>query len=153
MYLQGLQMIFLQVLSFLAGCVVLFAAPFFFLPSQGNIAISINYEVIMAMAVIGLCALPYFLLGLAGHRVNRSRALRLSVAALLLVQVTIAGWLMMTVATEFGVLLAIGVALLISVFLFISFVWPGTHHRSHRPMRRRDGSERASSIKSSPSSW
>jgi peptidoglycan/LPS O-acetylase OafA/YrhL len=129
-------MILLRCLSILIGGIVLFAAPFLLLPDSPQSA-SDSRAVLAGCASILLCASGFFFVGIAGHRMKRSRRLR-SVAAALLSFPFIAGAWVMLSGEQPELLWAVGPLLFLAAALFIAFVYPAARHRSYRPMRPRE---------------
>jgi hypothetical protein len=132
-------MIFLRILSFMAGSFVLFAAPFLLLSDAAGQPAGGGYALAFGAIAVVLFAIGYYFLALAGHRTGRSQATRSIAAALIAFQLLAGGWVL-AVSNNPRVLVAAAPLLCLCVFLFMAFVWPGEGGRSHRPMRRRDHS-------------
>ena len=124
-------MIFLRILSFMAGSFVLFAAPVILFGQRlGPPALAASALITM------LFALVYFYFALQAHRMGRSARLRHVGAALLAFQL-VAGGLLLGAARQDELALLVTPLLCFSVCLLMAFVWPGELGRSHRPMRAR----------------
>jgi hypothetical protein len=130
-------MIFLRVLSFMAGCFVLFAAPFLLLSESPISAAGHPIAVLLGGVGVLLFALGYYFLALAGHRTGRSARLRKAAGLSIAFQLMI-GLAVLFTSHSPRVVGASAPLLCLCVLLFMAFVWPGTTGRSHRPMRRRD---------------
>ena len=132
-------MIFLRILSFMAGSFVLFAAPFLLLSEAAGQPSGGVYRVALGAVAVLVFALGYYFLALAGHRTGRSPKMRSIAAALITFQLLAGGWVLAS-SHDPRVLVASAPLLCLCVFLFMAFVWPGEGGRSHRPMRRREHS-------------
>lgn len=130
-------MIFLRILSFMAGSFVLFSAPFLLLSETAGQPSGGPYSVALGALAVLLFALGYFYLALCGHRTGRSPTVR-SIAATLISLQLLAGGSVLATSHNPRVLVASAPLLCLCVFLFMAFVWPGERGRSHRPMRRRE---------------
>ncbi len=130
-------MIFLRLLSFIAGSFVLFAAPFLLLSDAAGQPSGSAVTVFLGAVAVLLFAIGYYFLALAGHRSARSKNIRTMTAALLGFQLVAGAWVLLSSHSP-TVLIASAPLLSLTVFLFMAFVWPGEGARSHRPMRRRD---------------
>ena len=132
-------MIFLRILSFIAGSFVLFAAPFLLLSDAAGQPAGGALTVVLGAVAVVVFALGYYFLALAGHRAYRSSKIRSIAAGLIVFQLLAGAWLL-SASRDARVLVASAPLLCLCVFLFLAFVWPGEAGRSHRPMRRRDHS-------------
>ena len=128
-------MFFLRILSFIAGSIVLFAAPFL-LVSQRQLPAS-PAIVLLAVLTVLLFAAAYFFFALFGHRTARSPRARYLAGGLIAFQLLAGAWLLHA-SQNARALVAVAPLLCFTVFLFMAFVWPGGSARGHRPMRRRD---------------
>lgn len=130
-------MIFLRIISFIAGSFVLFASPFFFLSERQGLAEGNVITVIAAGLAVLLFGCAYFYFSLAGRRTARSLRARYFAAGLIGFQMAAGAWLLSS-SNNAEVLIAAAPLLCFSVFLFLAFVYPGETTRNHRPMRRRE---------------
>lgn len=130
-------MIFLRIVSFMAGSFVLFAAPFLLLSEPAGQPSGAAFSVVLGGVAVLLFALGYYFLALCGHRTGRSPTLRRIAGALIVLQLAAGAWVL-TTSHNARVLVASAPLLCLSVFLFMAYVWPGEGGRSHRPMRRRE---------------
>jgi hypothetical protein len=129
-------MFFLRLLAILNGGFVLIAAPLY-LRSQGTLRGEDTETVIFGCMLLAAIAASFFYIGLVGHRMRRSTPLR-AVGGLLL-----AVPLITSVATvaETRYLQAVYLCVIMfcmAAILFVSFVYPGSQVRKHRPMRPRE---------------
>jgi len=132
-------MFFLRLLAVLNGGIVLIAAPLY-LRSQGTLRGEDTETVVLGCLLLALIAGSFFYIGLLGHRMRRSIPLRV-VGGLLLAVPLITG--VATVA-ETRYLQAVYLCVLMfcmAAILFVSFVYPGSQVRKHRPMRPREALE------------
>lgn len=130
-------MIFLRIISFIAGSFVLFASPFFFLTERQGQADGHIATVIIAGLAVLLFGCAYFYFALSGRRTARSPRTRYTAAGLIAFQLAAGAWLLSS-SNNPQLLVAAAPLLCFSVFLFLAFVYPGESGRHHRPMRRRD---------------
>lgn len=127
-------MIFLRILSFIAGGFTLLGAPLILLGKYDSGA---TLLVLGAAVAVLLFACAYFYFGLLGHRVARSQRLRTAGSGLLAFQVLAGAWLLST-SNDPRALVAVAPLLCFTVILFMGFIWPADTARNHRPMRRRE---------------
>lgn len=129
-------MILLRCISFLIGALILMGAPFILLPDAPQRPSDVT-AVIAGCIVIGLFASGFFLVGVAGSHMKRSKRTRALAAVLL-------GF---PILGSIGVLLLddmppevwmIGPLLCWAILLFMSFVYPGRRRPLNRPLRPRD---------------
>lgn len=133
-------MIFLRLLSFVAGSFVLMAAPFLLLSERQGAAPPGGWRMALGSLGVILFSAAYFFFALLAHRMSRSPALRQAGAALTGYQL-LAGIAVLATAGHTSAPLAAAPLLCFSVCLFMAFVWPGNVGRSHRPMRPRERSD------------
>ena len=127
-------MIFLRILSFIAGGFTLLGSPFILL---GKYTSASTLLVFAAAITVLLFACAYFYFGLLGHRIARSQRLRYTGSGLLAFQVLAGAWLL-SASQNAGALVAVAPLLCFTVMLFMAFIWPAATARNHRPMRRRE---------------
>ncbi len=129
-------MIFVQCLSFLTGCLIVFGAPLLLLGDAAPRARELDTAV-AACTAIGLFASGFFLVGIAGNHMRRSPRTRLLGAALLGLPIIGGAWGLL-----FGPwtddLWMIGPILGFAIFLFIAFVYPARRRPRYRSMRPHD---------------
>ena len=132
-------MFFLRLLAMLNGGMVLVAAPWF-LRRQGRLRGEDMETVIFGCAVIAMIAFSFFFIGLAGHRMRKSMTLR-GLGGLLLAVPLITG-VTVVAQTRYQDAVYLCVTMFcMAAILFVSFVYPGSKVRKHRPMRPRDTAE------------
>ena len=129
-------MFFLRLLAIFNGAVVLVAAPLY-LRSQGTLRGEELTTVVLGCTLLAAIVASFFFIGLAGHRMRKSLLLRVIGGVLLAVP------LITAVVAVFETSYAQAVYLCVLMFcmaamLFVSFVYPGSKVRKHRPMRPRD---------------
>jgi len=129
-------MFFLRLLAILNGGVVLIAAPLY-LRSQGTLRGEDMETVVMGGALLAVIAASFFFVGLAGHRMRKSTILRAIGGMLLAVPLVTAVVMVAETRYEQAVYLCVLMFCMAAV-LFVSFVYPGSKVRKHRPMRPRD---------------
>jgi hypothetical protein len=125
-------MILLRCVSFLIGTLILMGAPFILLPDAPQRASDVG-SVIAGCIVIALLASGFFVVGIAGNRMKRSRRARVllgfpilgSVGLLMLDETPIEVWM-------------VGPLLVCAIVLFMGFVYPGKRGPKHRRLRPRD---------------
>ncbi|WP_332848531.1 hypothetical protein [Massilia sp. S19_KUP03_FR1] len=129
-------MFFLRLLAILIGGVILIAAPLY-LRTQGTLRGEDMETVVMGCTLLAVIAASFFFVGLAGHRMRKSTILR-TIGGLLLAVPLITGVAMVAETSyEQAVYLCVTMFCMAAV-LFVSFVYPGSQVRKHRPMRPRD---------------
>lgn len=134
-------MLFLRLLSFIAGTVVLMTAPFLLLSGRQSATPPGAWSLALGAAGVLLFAAVYFFFAFLARRMSRSAVLRLAGAALTACQLLI-GAAVLASAGHTHAPLAAAPLLCFSAGLFMAFVWPGKLGRNHRPMRPRDLHER-----------
>jgi uncharacterized membrane protein YfcA len=129
-------MILLRCISFLIGSLIVTGAPFLLLPEAPQRPSDAG-TVLQACALVALMASGFFLVGVAGNHLKRSRRLRLLAAMLLSVPIggSIAVLFMDEVPREMWM---IGPLLCCATLLFFGFVYPARRTRTYRPMRPRE---------------
>ncbi len=131
-------MILLRCVSFLIGTVILMGAPFILLPDAPQRGSDV-INVIGGCIIIALMASGFFLVGIAGNRMKRSRRARVLAAVLLGFPILGSIGVLMLDKTPVEVWM-IGPLLFCSILLFIGFVYPGRRGPKHRRLRPRDPS-------------
>lgn len=131
-------MIFLRILSFLAGSFVLLGAPFLLLAEGYSTAPASRWTTVLVLLAVLVFAFGYFFFALFAWRMARSLHLRQTGAGLVVFQLA-AGAVLLATAGHTPAPLGAAPLLCFSVCLFMAFVWPGDAGRNHRRMRRRDG--------------
>ncbi len=129
-------MILLRCASFLIGTIILMGAPFLLLPDApqrpGDVA-----SVIGACIVIAVLASGFFVIGIAGNRMKRSRRARALAGVLL--GFPIFGCIGLLLLDESPVQVwMVGPLLVCAIVLFLGFVYPGRRGPKHRRLRPRD---------------
>lgn len=132
-------MFFLRLLAILNGGLVLVAAPWF-LRRQGRLRGEDMETVIFGCAVIAIIALSFFFIGLAGHRMRKSMTLR-SLGGLLLAVPLVTGVAVVAQTRYQDAVYLCVIMFCMAAILFVSFVYPGSNVRKHRPMRPRETAE------------
>ncbi len=133
-------MFFLRILSFIAGSMVLLGAPFLMLSARAGLASGHVLLVLIATLAVCVFGFAYFFIAMTGHRTPRSPRVRTLVGGLITFQL-LSGVAVLAFSQDAQLLMATGVLLCVSVFLFLAFVYPGELPRTHRPMRRRDSGD------------
>lgn len=129
-------MILLRCASFLIGTIILMGAPFFLLPDAPQRPSDVT-SVIGACLVIAVLASGFFVIGIAGNRMKRSRRARALAGVLL--GVPILGCIGLLLLDEPPVeVWMVGPLLVCAVVLFLGFVYPGKRGPKHRRLRPRD---------------
>ena len=129
-------MFFLRLLAILNGGVVLIAAPLY-LRSQGKLRGEDMETVILGCLLLAVIAASFFYIGLAGHRMRRSFFLR-AIGGMLLTVPLVTGVVMVAETRYQDAVYLCVVMFCMAAVLFVSFVYPGSQVRKHRPMRPRD---------------
>lgn len=133
-------MLFLRLLSFIAGTVVLMAAPFLLLSGRQAAAPPGAWSLALGAAGVALFAAAYFFFAFLARRMSRSAGLRQAGAALTACQMLL-GAALLTSAGHSHAPLAAAPLLCFSAGLFMAFVWPGKLGRNHRPLRPRESQD------------
>jgi UDP-N-acetylmuramyl pentapeptide phosphotransferase/UDP-N-acetylglucosamine-1-phosphate transferase len=122
----------------LIGALIVTGAPFLLLPDTPQRPSDFG-TVMEACALVALLASGFFLVGVAGDHMKRSRRTRALAAMLLSVPIggSIAVLLMDETLPEMWL---IGPLLCCATFLFFGFVYPAKRTRTYRPMRPREQS-------------
>jgi hypothetical protein len=129
-------MFFLRLLAIINGGVVLIAAPLY-LRSQGTLRGEEMGTVVLGCMLLAGIVASFFFVGLAGHRMRKSMMLRVIGGLLLAVPLSTAVVAVAETRYEQAVYLCVMMFCMAAV-LFVSFVYPGSKVRKHRPMRPRD---------------
>jgi hypothetical protein len=129
-------MFFLRLLAIFNGGMVLVAAPWF-LRQQGRLRGEDMETVIFGCSVIALIAFSFFFIGLAGHRMRKSMYLRILGGVLLAVPLITGVAVVAQTRYQDAVYLCVTMFCMAAI-CFVSFVYPGSKVRKHRPMRPRD---------------
>ena len=132
-------MFFLRLLAILNGGIVLIAAPLY-LRSQGTLRGEDMETVILGCLLLAVIAASFFFIGLLGHRMRRSLPLR-ALGGLLLAVPLVTGVAMVAETHYLQAVYLCVIMFCMAAVLFVSFVYPGSQVRKHRPMRPRDISE------------
>ena len=130
-------MMALRALCFVVGILVLIVSPFVLLPQTDGGVFAGGKEILAGVSGIVLFAVGYFYLAIAGYRASRSLRLRLMAACFTLLQLA-GGAAALYFYHDPEVMLLVAPLLCFSIFVFISFVWPGARNRAYRPLRRRE---------------
>ncbi|MET0858726.1 MAG: hypothetical protein ABWY27_18420 [Telluria sp.] len=138
-------MILLRCISFLIGSLILVGAPFLLLPQAPQRPSDVG-TVLAACALVGLMASGFFVVGVAGNHMKRSRRAR-ALGALLLAAPILGSVAILLKDDTPPETWMIGPLLCFATFLFISFVYPARHGRSYRPLRPREPSSALPTIK------
>lgn len=133
-------MIFLRLLSFLIGIGIPMTLPLV-LADVGTRGMP-GRPVVAGLIGLGLVSGSFLYIALLAPRMRRSRALRILGGMLLMVPAA-AGLAVLWTRTQETMLWGGGLLLLVSVLMFISFIFPATPDRRQRPMRARDRQEPA----------
>jgi len=131
-----LSMFFLRLLAVFIGGFVLVAAPLY-LRSQGALRGEETENVIFGCLLLATIAASFFYIGLLGHRMRRSLALRAAGGVLLAVPLVTGVALVGEMRYLQAVYLCV-IMFCMAAVLFVSFVYPGSQVRKHRPMRPRE---------------
>lgn len=129
-------MFFLRLLAILNGGIMLIAAPLY-LRSQGTLRGEDMDTVILGCLLLAVIAASFFYIGLAGHRMRRSVFLR-TIGGMLLGVPLVTGVVMVAETRYQEAVYLCVVMFCMAAVLFVSFVYPGSQVRKHRPMRPRD---------------
>jgi len=129
-------MILVRFISFLIGSLIVTGAPFFLLPDTPQRPSDFGMA-IGACMVVALLASGFFVIGVAGNHMKRSRKTRILAGVLL--AFPIAGSLAaLVIDRQSDDVWMVGPLLCGAIFLFITFVYPARRRRTHRPLRPRD---------------
>ena len=111
-------------------------APFFLLPARPQQFGDIK-TVLTACIIVALLASGFFCVALAGHHMKRSRRARALAGILLAFPIfgSIAALLLEAPLDDIWIVFPLFCC---AGFMFISFVYPATHRRTHTRMRPRD---------------
>jgi hypothetical protein len=129
-------MFFLRLLAILNGSIVLIAAPLY-LRSQGTLRGEDMETVVAGCILLAAIVASFFYIGLVGHRMRRSVPMR-TVGGMLLAVPLITGVVMVAETRYLQAVYLCIVMFCMAAILFVSFVYPGSQVRKHRPMRPRD---------------
>jgi hypothetical protein len=129
-------MFFLRLLAMLNGGIVLIAAPLY-LRSQGTLRGEDMETVVAGCILLAAIAGSFFYIGLAGHRMRRSIPLR-AIGGMLLSVPLVTGVAMVAETRYLQAVYLCVLMFCMAAILFVSFVYPGSQVRKHRPMRPRD---------------
>ena len=132
-------MFFLRLLAIINGGIVLIAAPLY-LRSQGTLRGEDTETVVGGCLLLALITASFFFIGLFGHRMRRSVPLR-TVGGLLLAVPLVAGVAFVAETRYLQAVYLCVVMFCMAAVLFVSFVYPGSQVRKHRPMRPREALE------------
>ena len=132
-------MFFLRLLAILNGGIFLIAAPLY-LRSQGTLRGEDTETVVMGCTLLAVTVASFFFIGLLGHRMRRSLPLR-ALGGLLLAVPLVTGVAMVAETNYLQAVYLCVIMFCMAAVLFVSFVYPGSQVRKHRPMRPRDISE------------
>jgi hypothetical protein len=130
-------MFLFRFLSFLAGILVFVVPPLFLFENSTGPQFFDGRTVLATMAALGLVALSFFYIGFAGDKMRKSLRLRW-VGGVLLCVPSLGGAVTLCRGGEDEVLWMSALMFGFSVLLFVNFVYPATHMRRQRPMRRRE---------------
>lgn len=129
-------MFFLRLLAILNGFIVLIAAPLY-LRSQGTLRGEDMETVVAGCLLLATIAGSFFYIGIVGHRMRRSVVLR-ALGGMLLAVPLITGVAMVAETRYLQAVYLCVIMFCMAAVLFVSFVYPGSQVRKHRPMRPRD---------------
>lgn len=129
-------MIFLRCISFLIGALLVMGAPFFLLPARPQQFSEIE-TVVTACITIAMLASGFFYIAFAGHHMKRSRRARTLAGILLGLPIfgSIAALLLEAPLDDIWIVFPLFCC---AGFMFVSFVYPAKHQRTHTRMRPRD---------------
>jgi hypothetical protein len=131
-----LLMFFLRLLAIFYGGFFLIAAPLY-LRSQGTLRGEETGTVIFGCMLLATIAASFFYIGLLGHRMRRSIPLR-AVGGVLLAAPLITGVVLVAETRYLQAVTLCVIMFCMAAVLFVSFVYPGSKVRKHRPMRPRE---------------
>ena len=129
-------MFFLRLLAILIGGVIVVATPLY-LRSQGTLRGEDMETVVFGCTLLAVIAASFFYIGLAGHRMRKSTPLRIVGGVLLAVPLITGVSIVAEIRYQQAIYLCIAMFCMAAI-LFVSFVYPGSQVRKHRPMRPRD---------------
>lgn len=130
-------MILLRLLAVLLGGLLLLAPPLY-LSADGPMRNPPDATTVaLGCALVALLAGAFFYIAVYGHRMKRSKNLRIVGGALLAAPLITGVVMISATAALQSVYLSIAMFCLAAI-LFVSFVYPGERNRKHRPMRKRD---------------
>jgi hypothetical protein len=137
-------MILLRCISILVGGLLALLAPQFAIDLASDVlgyTPPASLKVMgTALGLIGLCALGFLFIGLAGHRMARTPWKRIVGGILLCFPAAACLWVLF--ASSFPLLVsAAGPLLCFTAFVFAIFVFPAANTRSRRPMRQRNAAD------------
>ncbi|MEH6436345.1 hypothetical protein [Massilia sp. DD77] len=131
-------MIFVRLLCLVAGIFILVAPPVVLYPTGGAMPDALKAGAMLAGLV--LASSGFFLIGMTGHRMRRSPALR-SLAGLLLAAPLLAGLAVMWRGGSEFMLWGCSLMLMLTVVLYMTFVVPVVSAQGHRRLRARETCE------------
>lgn len=131
-------MILIRCISFLIGGLIVTGAPFFLLPDAPPRPSDFGHA-IGACLVVALLASGFFLIGVAGNHMKRSRKTRW-LAGVLLAFPIVGSLVALASDSQPEEVWMVGPLLCGAIFLFFTFVFPARRRRTHRPLRPRDPS-------------
>ena len=129
-------MFFLRLLAILNGGIVLITAPLY-LRSQGTLRGEDMETVVGGCVLLAVIVASFFYIGLVGHRMRRSTSLR-TLGGLLLAVPLITAVAMVAETHYLQAVYLCVIMFCMAAVLFVSFVYPGSQVRKHRPMRPRE---------------
>jgi hypothetical protein len=131
-------MIFVRLLCLLAGILILVAPPVMLYPNGAMTPDAL--KAVGVLAALVLASSGFFLIGMAGHRMRRSPALR-SLTGLLLTAPLLGSLGMMWRGGAPTMLWMCSLMLSLTVVLYATFVVPVVSAQGHRRMREREACE------------
>jgi hypothetical protein len=131
-------MIFLRLLAFLAGAMILVVPPL--VMSDMGTRNMAGWAVLRDLFALTMVASSYFFIALLAPRMRRSWLLRIIGGVWLLLPM-VGGLSLLFTRREAPILYASGILIGSAVLLFIVFVFPATPDPRQRPMRQRDATE------------
>jgi UDP-N-acetylmuramyl pentapeptide phosphotransferase/UDP-N-acetylglucosamine-1-phosphate transferase len=131
-------MILLRCISFLTGSLIVTGAPFFLLPDSPQRPSDFAHA-IGACLVVALLASGFFLIGVAGNHMKRSRKTRV-LAGVLLAFPILGSLAALAIDSQREEVWMVGPLMCGAIFLFITFVYPAKRRRMYRSLRPRDPS-------------
>lgn len=129
-------MILVRCISFLIGSLIITGAPFFLLPDAPPRPSDLRMA-IGACVVVALLSSGFFLVGVAGNHMKRSRKTRV-LAGVLLAFPILGSFAALQLDRQGDEVWMVAPLLCGAIFLFILFVFPAKRRRTYRPLRPRD---------------
>ena len=130
-------MILLRLLAILLGGLLLLVPPLF-LSAEGPMHVEQDVlTVTVGCSLVALLAASFFYIGVFGHKMKKSKRLRI-IGGVLLVFPMVAAVALVTEMAETQFVYLSAAMFCLAAVLFVNFVYPGERSRKQRPMRKRD---------------